>query len=307
MSETLDEASSKNPQLANFPSAAESSGGQWRTFGHDQVKKILDQQLASGRFPHAYLFFGPEGAGKKTLAWELAGKILRTETLNAHPDFFSLETEGEIVMEEARRFLKTLSFKPFFGSHKVAVINNAQNLNLQSSNALLKSLEEPSLSNVIILVASGRLLPTIVSRCQKLNFNAFSFSQLRQFAQNRNIPISENDLPLAFGSPGRLLRFFEEPDRLRREEAVLKRLQDWQRSTLGQRLLNINALAGLETAELKQILLTWAYGLKAQFAARPRLFQALKSVIASLNGLEANANKKMILQNLAINLSYEED
>ncbi len=62
-------------------------GQNWETFGHNQVKRILDLQLTSGRFAHAYLFLGPESVGKKMLALELAKKILGVSQLNNHPDF----------------------------------------------------------------------------------------------------------------------------------------------------------------------------------------------------------------------------
>src|SRR5260221_2148399 len=87
-----------------------------------------------------------------------------------------LDMEGEITVEPILDFIGKLRFKPFMGSKIIAIINNAKNLNLQSGNALLKTLEEPSPSSIIILVSSsGSVLPTVVSRCQVLNFSAFSF------------------------------------------------------------------------------------------------------------------------------------
>ena len=72
-------------------------------------------------------------------------------------------------MEPALEFISRLSLKPFIGKYKVAIINNAENLNQQSGNALLKTLEEASESTIIILVAGyGKLLTTIISRCQVL-------------------------------------------------------------------------------------------------------------------------------------------
>src|SRR6185369_16832179 len=147
----------------------------WVSFGHEKVKSILEKQLAQGRFPHAYLFGGPEGLGKKQLALKFAQKILQTEKVLSHPDFQILDLEGEIGMESVLDFISGLSFKPFAGSHKVAVVNNAQNLNTQSSNALLKTLEEPAGGTIIILISSTtQLLATIVSRCQVFSFYGFS-------------------------------------------------------------------------------------------------------------------------------------
>src|SRR6185295_6471933 len=109
----------------------------WETFGHKQIKNILDRQISSGVMPHAYLFLGAQDLGKRTLALEFAKKVLNTEKLENHPDFQILDVQGEIVVEQALDFMSKMSFKAFFGTKKVAIINNAENLNVQSSNALL--------------------------------------------------------------------------------------------------------------------------------------------------------------------------
>src|ERR1051326_2085116 len=150
----------------------------WVSFGHKHVKNLLEKQLATKNLSHAYLFKGPSGVGKRTLALELAKQILAGENLSTHPDFQMLDASGEIVMEQALEFLERLHLKPFIGQKKVAVINHAQNLNTASSNALLKTLEEPSPSTIIILIAEGAVLPTIISRCQVFNFNAFTEDDL---------------------------------------------------------------------------------------------------------------------------------
>ena len=112
----------------------------WTTFGFEAVKNILDKQMKAGKLAQAYLFCGPEGIGKKTLAVELAKKILQTENVSNHPDFQILSEEGEISVERVRQFIAGLSYKPFFAEKKVAIIDSAQNLNTQSGNALLKTL-----------------------------------------------------------------------------------------------------------------------------------------------------------------------
>src|ERR1700722_14658809 len=97
----------------------------WQTFGHENAKKILDLQLKSGKLAHAYLFAGPQGVGKKTLALELAGKILSSQNLPIHPDFAILDQTESISVERMQQFMEGLSFKPFLGAKKVAIINNA--------------------------------------------------------------------------------------------------------------------------------------------------------------------------------------
>src|SRR5574340_798591 len=115
-------------------------GSGWQTFGHESVKRVLDKQLKLKKFPHAYLFFGPEGVGKKTLALEFAAKILGAGNLSVHPDFQILEEADNIAVERTREFIASLGFKPLAAKYRVAVVNDAQNLSSQSGNALLKTL-----------------------------------------------------------------------------------------------------------------------------------------------------------------------
>ena len=174
-------------------------GKTFQIFGHETIKNILEKQLSAGVFPHAYLFVGPQGVGKKALGLELAQKILGAENVTGHPDFLLLDVEGEIKMESALEFISRLSLKPFIGKYKVAIINNAENLNQQSGNALLKTLEEASGSTIIILVAGfGKLLPTIVSRCQTFNFHGFSKEELVTHSANLSLKATQEMIDLSF-------------------------------------------------------------------------------------------------------------
>jgi len=212
-----------------------SNGVNWQTFGHNAVKSILDKQIGAKRFPHAYLFAGPDGVGKKLLALEFSRKILGAENLNTHPDFSILDQAGEITMEPVLEFISRLSLKPFLAQKKIAIINNAQNLNLQSANALLKTLEEASESTVIILLAnSSRLLPTIVSRCQVLNFHPFSEAQLKDFAAVNDLQTTPRVLELSFGSPSRLKRLSQDREFLENEEQTVQKYESRGKMRLGE-------------------------------------------------------------------------
>jgi DNA polymerase III subunit delta' len=128
----------------------------WKdSFGHTNIKQILGGQIRAGLLYHAYLFTGPEGVGKKRVALEFAKKVLGTENLGNHPDFELFELSGEITMEPVLGLISRLKLKPFIAQKKVAIINDAQNLNTQSSNALLKTLEEPAKDTAIILISTS--------------------------------------------------------------------------------------------------------------------------------------------------------
>jgi len=275
----------------------------WETFGHEPAKNILFHHLSQGKFPHAYLFAGSKGIGKKTLALEFAKKVLGAENLNNHPDFAVLDEPGEIIMETMLDFISRLSYKPFLAQKKIAVINNAQNLNRQSGNALLKTLEEPSPSTIIILLAdSARLLPTIVSRCQVLNFHPFSKKQLADYAEKSHLQIAEPIIDLSFGSPARLKKLSQDEEFLKDEEAAVERYKNFGKMCLGEKLMSISGLAELEAEDLSKNLQTWLMWQNGRLAANPADYVKVRALGDCLKGLKQNKNKKLIIQGLLLRI-----
>lgn len=138
----------------------------------EQIKKAL----AENKVPHAYLFSGLEGIGKKKVALGLAQALLGEKEKikkNIHPDCILLEPDGKTIRVEQLRDLKhKAALKPLEGDAKIFIIDQAEKMTLAGANALLKILEEPPALTYFILITSkpSRLLPTIVSRCQRLEF-----------------------------------------------------------------------------------------------------------------------------------------
>ncbi len=274
----------------------------WKTFGHVKIKHILRRQLEAGKFPHAYLFFGPDGLGKKYLALEFAGRILETNKLTAHPDFQELNVEGEILMEMVLDFISKLHCKPFVAKKRVAIINNAQNLNLQSSNALLKTLEEPAESIIIILIANRQPLPTIVSRCQVLNFNLLSSDEIKMLAEILNLNVDRQVLDLCFGSSGRLVKLNQDPELLKHEQEMISEYQQLQNSRLAERLLAIVKFALIEVMELEKVFSIWLSWQLVQLRSNPSAFKQVQAIGEAISGLRMNKNKKLVLQGLFLKI-----
>jgi DNA polymerase-3 subunit delta' len=154
---------------------------------------ILKASVSEARVAHAYLFLGPNGVGKHSAAIEFAkllncasreadncGKCISCSKIEKaiHPDIFIISTEeGQriIPIDKIRELSARLSLKPFEARYKIAVID-AQSLNEEASNALLKILEEPGADMLFILIAAdaNTLLDTIVSRCQVVRFRPLS-------------------------------------------------------------------------------------------------------------------------------------
>ena len=272
----------------------------WRTFGFKEIKKILDKQLRAQVFPHAYLFAGAAGIGKKTLALEFSEKILNTQTLNNHPDFRMLEPEGEVGVEQIRNLIAGLNFKPLLGAHKVCIINNTESLSQQALNALLKTLEEPSSSTIIILIAkSRRPLPTLESRCQVLFFNRLTHNELRNFAKEQRLKVAEETFILSFGSVGRMRQFLADTEDLESSRQQIKQFRELKSSPLADRLLAIPILAELEESDLRQVLLVWLEQARDELrTSGQELLRIFGGIYSALQDLATNKNRKLILQEL---------
>ena len=163
-----------------------------RIKGHDPVVRSFQSAWQRGRVGQAYLFVGPSGVGKHTFARELAKALLcegRKAELEAcdactactlvdagtHPDLFTAsrpEESVELPIEVIRELCVQLAMKPARGARKVAILDDADDLNEASANCFLKTLEEPPPGSVLILVGGNldRQLATIVSRCQVVRF-----------------------------------------------------------------------------------------------------------------------------------------
>ena len=275
----------------------------WETQGHKTVKNLLAKQLETKKFPHAYLFLGPKAVGKRSTALEFAKKVLGTEKLEVHPDFLCIEENGEILLEETLNFISKLAFKPFFAKKKVGIIHNAQNLNRQSANALLKTLEEPSESTIIILLSNSKsLLPTIVSRCQVLNFNSFSNRQMQEIAKEKNISTDETKLVLSGGSIEKLIALSGNNAEFLEEQNLTQKFEELKQGKLAERILAIPAYAKMETIELEKTFLSWINWQKHQLKEKPEEYKSIGFLFTALGKLKTNQNKKLILQNLFINI-----
>lgn len=197
--------------------------------GHRQSVKILKKAVSSGRVAHAYLFAGPEGVGKETTAMSFARALLcslsedgdacgvcrecRLFSSGAHPDFCLVEPAGSsIKIEQVREIQRRVPYCSYQGGRKVFLIRQAELMTAEAANCILKTLEEPPLDTVFILLSARPqiLLPTILSRCQAIYFKAMSMPDLiRGLVNLKGMPEEEARLyaALSGGSMGRALSY----------------------------------------------------------------------------------------------------
>jgi DNA polymerase III delta prime subunit len=148
----------------------------WTTKNHNHNKKYFEDVFKQGVLSHSYIFCGPGGIGKKMFAYDIFRLINQREP-EGDPDFKLLtprleEDETKIYIEDIRKLKSYLSLKPYFGPYKFVIINDADRLVPEASNAMLKLLEEPSPFTIIILISSKPkfILPTVLSRCEMVQF-----------------------------------------------------------------------------------------------------------------------------------------
>jgi DNA polymerase-3 subunit delta' len=172
-----------------------------RVRGHDRLIQAFDHAVRRGRLAHAYLFTGPPGVGKRLFADELAKALLcerqqapsspppleacdhcsacQLVEAGTHPDLETArrpDDKSEIPIEAVRRLARSLDLKPARGRGRIVILDDADDLNEESANCFLKTLEEPPAGALLILIGTSadRQLPTIVSRCQVIHFRPLS-------------------------------------------------------------------------------------------------------------------------------------
>jgi DNA polymerase III subunit delta' len=208
--------------------------------GHERAEAAFLEAYRGGRLPHAWLIAGPRGIGKATLAYRFARYVLsqpsadNAETLaipstsqafqrvasGGHGDLMAIERvpdeksgrmRSEIVVDDVRKLHHFFSMTSAETPWRIAVVDSADEMNRSAANALLKVLEEPPARGLLLLVAHapGRLLPTIRSRCRRLDLRPLSVEAVSDVIGLRRPDIQGAErLALAHlsgGSPGRAL------------------------------------------------------------------------------------------------------
>jgi DNA polymerase-3 subunit delta' len=314
-------------------------------YGQDKQIAILRRSMEKGRIPHAFLFHGMKGIGKRTTAVAFAKALLceqgaacglcpacrKVESGN-HPDVVVITPQGQFIkIEDIRDLRNQIRFRPLEGPKRIFILVDAERMNIASANSLLKTLEEPSLVNVLILVSSRpyQLPMTILSRCQKLRFHPIPSDIVARYLEEKTGLDGETAAALAAssgGSIGRAVQMHGESYLTRRKRFIEKICEGFSdplkgilfagdfgkdRKEIELRFEILKSwyrdlMVYKETGETKKLIhqdFAVAVQSMAGSMTPSDILRALETVEWAHKALEKNANKQLTLEAMTFKLS----
>lgn len=256
--------------------------------GHERIIRFLLKAAKSDNLAHAYIFSGPESIGKMTTALEFSkflqcsGREVLGESKHfnycdqckdcydidnkSHPDLLIIEPENEdITIGQIRNLTKSFSLKNYSAPYKIVIIDGAEKMTAEAANALLKTLEEPARSSLLILATSypDALLDTISSRCQQIKFLPVAYQEL----ENNLLDYYKNDssvladIPeaarVSSGIPGAAIKTIHDTAFKERKDEVYGHFFNLAGSSLNFRYQYVNSF--LLKNNIDEVLSAWLH------------------------------------------------
>ena len=282
--------------------------------GFEKNKEFFETAVKNEGLGHAYLFTGQEMIGKRTFALELANQLTGHQTndsLLSNPDILFINSDGSesgqtIAIEEARRIKNFVSLSSGGGQYKFVVIDDANLMTPEAQNALLKILEEPNRSSILILVtaSSEALLPTITSRCEEVRFDPHPRQLIGGFLNDSGLSKTKADFLIEFanGRLGLVKKIVEEKS-FDEVENSIEEFMGLIKEDINGRLMMAQKLTDEKNkAELPKKLLYWILYLRIRLV-EPKSHKILKGLL-SLNEIisKPQFNQRLALENFLVQL-----
>ncbi|MBI5351186.1 MAG: DNA polymerase III subunit delta' [Chloroflexi bacterium] len=258
----------------------------WNLIGHEWAVDMLKQQVAQGQVRHAYLFCGPPGLGRRTLALHLAQALNCETPVSAgipcgtcrnckqiesmqHPDLTVIQSldedgtpkeNGTLKVDYVRAVQHSLSLKPYQAKYRVALFLRFQEANDSASNALLKTLEEAPAHAILLLTADTpeQLLPTIISRCEVLRLRPLPISAIESDLLKRGVDEERARLlaHISGGRPGYARSLVDDVTLLEKREERLNDLQTLLHASRVEKFSYADKLSK-DKEVMRQVILIW--------------------------------------------------
>lgn len=252
----------------------------WNLVGHEWAVHMLRQHIVRDTARHAYLFAGPRGVGRRTLALRFAQALNCTNPAGAalpcrhcddcrriedwkHPDLSLVEAQvegGILKVEQVRELRRRVILKPFQAQYRVALFLRFQEAHDSAANALLKTLEEAPQHAILILTAESPegLLPTIVSRCEVLRLHPPPVPEVQRLLEQRGAEPAQARLlaHISGACPGSALRLLADTSALAYREEKLNDLLKLVAANRAQKFAYAERL-GRDKVGMRSVLMLW--------------------------------------------------
>lgn len=250
----------------------------WGIIGNEPVQLRVARILERGLLRHAYLFTGPSQVGRRTLAVAMARAANCTDPVRPpynfcrncascklppgiHPDITVISSgEGtRIGIDVAREVRRVASLTPSLGKHRFIIIDDAERLTPDASDALLKTLEEPAAKTTLVLIVPNvsSVTETIASRCQEIRLVPVAAAQIAEalLALGHDRETATRVAELSFGRPGWAVRAVQAPDLIEDRRQTLSRWQRLAAKEMAERLKAAAELTSIYNNEGRSALL----------------------------------------------------
>ena len=301
--------------------------------GNAKAVKLLEKSIENGKISQAYLFSGPESVGKFTLAKLFASFLIfgknnidldvpiggENKEFEGSSKFFDLiviepeveekkgiKKEKDIKIEKIREAQRDLVTFPYNKKKKVLIINNAHRLTVSAQNALLKSLEEPNETSVIILITHNDsvIISTIKSRCQKINFFLSGIEEMEKILRDEK---NKEIIEFSMGRPGLALRMKGNKEEFNARKKDFKELSEFSSLGINERFGLAEKMAA-NPAEIFKKLEFWMWIIRLESRKKGLndgffSFKTIEKIDKALKTIKnTNANARLAIENLFLEM-----